>query len=159
MPNTRIHLGYKECVKCSKVEPYHAHVVYPHKTGAFVQPVTKEQKEYIQSVDRRAVKTKRTSTGGSSSWDRWLKQFNEQKNAPSPKRRRYRSVQHTYQKSSTVLRSAEQLFKDKGYHTAIQYVDTLYADDKISLIQKSNINSKLAFIQQHNKKQRRILGF
>ena len=50
-------------------------------------------------------------------------------------------------------------FKDKGYHTAIQYVDTLYADDKISLIQKSNINSKLAFIQQHNKKQRRILGF
>ena len=40
MPDERVHLGYRECVKCSSVEPYSAHVVYPHKTGAFVQPVS-----------------------------------------------------------------------------------------------------------------------
>ena len=52
----RFHLGYKECVECSSVEPYSAHVVYPHKTGAFVQPVSKETKKNLQRLDRRAVK-------------------------------------------------------------------------------------------------------
>ena len=45
MPDERVHLGYRECVECSSVEPYSAHVVYPHKTGAFVQPVSRNQKE------------------------------------------------------------------------------------------------------------------
>ena len=34
----RYHLGYTECVDCSKEEKYSAHQVYPHKTGGFVQP-------------------------------------------------------------------------------------------------------------------------
>ena len=48
MPDERVHLGYRECVECSSVEPYSAHVVYPHKTGAFVQPVSKETKKNLQ---------------------------------------------------------------------------------------------------------------
>ena len=39
MPDERVHLGYRECVDCSSVEAYSAHIVYPHKTGAFIQPV------------------------------------------------------------------------------------------------------------------------
>ena len=56
IPDERIHLGYKECVSCSEVEPYSAHVVYPHKTGAFVQPVSSETKKNLDRLDRRAVK-------------------------------------------------------------------------------------------------------
>ena len=47
LPDERIHLGYKECVECSSVEPYSAHIVYPHKTGAFVQPVSQETKKNL----------------------------------------------------------------------------------------------------------------
>ena len=36
----RYHLGYTECTDCSDTEKYSAHVVYPHKTGAYVQPVS-----------------------------------------------------------------------------------------------------------------------
>ena len=56
MPDERVHLGYRECVKCSSVEPYSAHVVYPHKTGAFVQPVSSSVKKDLDRLDRRAVK-------------------------------------------------------------------------------------------------------
>ena len=56
MPDERVHLGYKECVKCSEVEPYSAHIVYPHKTGAYVQPVSQETKNNLDRLDRRAVK-------------------------------------------------------------------------------------------------------
>ena len=56
MPDERVHLGYKECVKCSEVEPYSAHIVYPHKTGAYVQPVSSETKKSLDRLDRRAVK-------------------------------------------------------------------------------------------------------
>ena len=49
MPDERVHLGYRECVSCSEVEPYSAHVVYPHKTGAFVQPVSKETKKNFKT--------------------------------------------------------------------------------------------------------------
>ena len=52
----RFHLGYKECVECSSIEPYSAHVVYPHKTGAYVQPVSSETKKNLDRLDRRAVK-------------------------------------------------------------------------------------------------------
>ena len=64
MQNTRIHLGYKECTRCSKVEPYSAHIVYPHKTGGYVQPVDKDTKKHLQTLDRRAVKVGRKTKGG-----------------------------------------------------------------------------------------------
>jgi len=35
----------------------------------------------------------------------------------------------------------------------------LYKNDKISLMQKSNVNSRLADIQKLSKKQRKVFGF
>ena len=74
IPDERIHLGYRECVECSSVEPYSAHVVYPHKTGAYVQPVTQEQKQNLDRLDRRAVKTSgRLGTTRISGYDTLVK--------------------------------------------------------------------------------------
>ena len=56
IPDERVHLGYRECVECSSVEPYSAHVVYPHKTGAYVQPISSSVKRDLERLDRRAVK-------------------------------------------------------------------------------------------------------
>ena len=47
----RVHLGYRECVECSSVEAYSAHVVYPHKTGAYVQPVSSETKKNLDLLN------------------------------------------------------------------------------------------------------------
>ena len=85
MPDERVHLGYQECVECSSVEPYSAHVVYPHKTGAFVQPVSSETKKSLDRLDRRAVKV-----GGKMSAPTNVKEWSmpEPKPQPKPKPRR-----------------------------------------------------------------------
>ena len=46
--NQRAHLGYTECLDCSEVEAYSAHTVYPHKTGGYVQPVSKEKSKHLR---------------------------------------------------------------------------------------------------------------
>ena len=153
----------RECVRCSKVEPYAANIVYPHKTGAYVQPVTKEQKENIQRLDRRSVKTKRTAKGGSSSWDRWLKKYKEQKsrvsyngNTPAFQAGTVGSMPSTRSKND-IKREVLDIYRCKGYYEAIKYVNGLYSKDDITLITKSSINNDLTFIQSHNKKQQRVI--
>ena len=162
LPNARIKDNMRECVRCSKVEPYAANIVYPHKTGAYVQPVTKEQKENIQRLDRRAVKTKKASKGGSSSWDRWLKQYQQNKNgavAQSGERRTCTAkVAGSNPVSSTFsMKDIVRMFISDGYHKAINHVNSMYSSGKITLVTKSKINNQLTFIYSHNKKQQRIL--
>ena len=50
------------------------------------KPVTKETKESLQGLDRRSVKTGKVGRS-TSSWDRWLKQFEENKNKPKSVRK------------------------------------------------------------------------
>ena len=153
----------KTCIRCSSVQPYSAHIVYPHKTGAFVQPVTQEQKKHIQRLDRRAVKTGSKVKGGSSSWDRWYKKYQEQKSRVS-----YNGNTSAFQADAVgsipstrsikdVMRTAIKMFIKDGYHKSVDYVNDLYSKDEITLITKSNINNHLTFVHSHNKKQQRIL--
>ena len=73
----RYHLGYTECVECSEVEKYSAHQVYPHKTGGYVQPVTKTGSNNLKKMDRRSTGSTRTAKGiyADQSWDRWLEKY------------------------------------------------------------------------------------
>lgn len=163
LPNDRIRDNMRECVRCSKVEPYSANIVYPHKTGAYVQPVTKQQKENLQRLDRRAVKTRKTVKGGSSSWDRWLKKYKEQKsrvsyngNTPDFQSGNVGSIPSTRSKND-IKTKVYSIYKCKGYYEAIEYVNKLYKSDEITLMTKSSMNNDLSFIQSHNKKQQKIL--
>ena len=153
----------KTCIRCSSVQPYSAHIVYPHKTGAFVQPVTQEQKEHIQRLDRRAVKTGRKVKGGSSSWDRWYKKYQEQKsrvsyngNTSAFQADAVGSIPSTRSKNA-IKAEVLSIYKYKGYYSAVEYVNGLYSKDDITLMTKSSINNDLTFIQSHNKKQQRML--
>ena len=73
---------YRECVECSSVEPYSAHIVYPHKTGAFVQPVSSETKKSLDRLDRRAVKVggKMSAPTNVKEWKMW----NQNQTKPKP---------------------------------------------------------------------------
>jgi len=152
--NDRIHLGYKECTKCSKVESYSAHVVYPHKTGGYVQPVTKETKEKLQGLDRRSVKRGKIGKS-SSSWDRWLKQFEESKNKPKPVRKIYSTSKVNYLLTSDALKQVMETYEVNGYYMATDKVNELYSEDKISLIQKSKLTNELTTWQMMTSKQRK----
>ena len=81
MPAHRIHLGYSECTDCSSVKKYVSHTIYPHKTGAWVQPVSEEQSENLSRLDRRGVGSTKRAKGimSDKSWDRYLEQLKKPK--------------------------------------------------------------------------------
>ena len=145
------------CIKCSTVEPYLANVVYPHKTGAYVEPVTKEQKEHIQRIDRRSVKTSKMARSYSS-WDRWLKNYIIKRDAPqTPKRVVYRpmSVNHIHISYPKAWRIALNSMDQYGYEKARKSVDELFINSRIALSTKTKLNNNLAKIQLMNAKDRR----
>ena len=39
VPKARIDMGYTICINCSTEEKKMGHVIYPHKTGGYVQVV------------------------------------------------------------------------------------------------------------------------
>ena len=166
MPHTRIHLGYKECTKCSDVEKYSAHIVYPHKTGGYVQPVSSDTKNSLRRMDRRSVGGSKVAKG-SGSWDRWLKDYyaNKEKkklrvsysgNTSAFQADAVGSIPSTRSKND-IKAEVLSIYKCKGYYSAVEYVNGLYSKDDITLMTKSSINNDLTFIQSHNKKQQRML--
>ena len=87
----RAHLGYTECLDCSQIEHYSAHTVYPHKTGGYVQPVSKTTSNNLKRIDRRSVG--RTRVGKSSGdWDKWLEKYYHDLYNPKPEKKPIKDV-------------------------------------------------------------------
>jgi hypothetical protein len=58
VPQGRIDMGYTICTNCSTEEKVSCHTIYPHKTGGYIQVVTKEQSENLNRLDRRGTSKK-----------------------------------------------------------------------------------------------------
>ena len=58
VPQARIDEGYTICVDCSTEEKVSCHTIYPHKTGGYIQVVTKEQSANLNRLDRRGTSVK-----------------------------------------------------------------------------------------------------
>jgi len=157
----RFHLGYTECVDCSETEKYSAHTVYPHKTGGYIQPVKKSQSDDLKRMDRRSTSGGRTAKGiyADQSWDRWLEQYWHNKYNPKPKKKRVvKAVKINYIPKDIVVKDVMAKFNSRGYNSAVDLLTTMYQEDKISLITKSDLTSRLAGLQMLTKKQRKYLA-
>jgi hypothetical protein len=53
IPQARIDMGYTICTDCSTEEKVACHTIYPHKTGGYIQVVSREQSENLNRLDRR----------------------------------------------------------------------------------------------------------
>ena len=161
IPSARIQLGYRECVNCSSVTAYKAHVVYPHKTGAVVEPIaTEEQADHLKRLDRRSSKKGKKAYGqrASNSWDRWLEQYEKNKNKPVKNVKVYPLLTNNYMTQSKALKIGYDKFNTVGYDRAVSHINSLYTDDKITLSTKSSVVSKLTSLQVLPKKQRKLLS-
>ena len=106
----RFHLGYKECVECSSIEPYSAHVVYPHKTGAYVQPVSSSIKKDLDRLDRRAVKV-----GGKMSAPTNLKEWTMSEPKPIKEPTPKQKVYYKQVSFNDSFKQCIDTYKQKGY--------------------------------------------
>jgi hypothetical protein len=58
IPTARTDMGYTICVDCSTEEKKVGHIIYPHKTGAYIQVVDKETHANLNRLDRRGSSKK-----------------------------------------------------------------------------------------------------
>ena len=138
----RYHLGYTECVECSEVEKYSAHQVYPHKTGGYVQPVTKTASNNLKKMDRRSTGSTRTAKGiyADQSWDRWLERYWHDKYNPKPKRKVvWKPVEVNYLSEEERTTLVQDHYDKWGYYPTLDYCMELYKDEKISMAMKSKL--------------------
>jgi len=151
LDNHRVHLGYNECIKHSPVEKYSAHIVYPHKTGAFIQPVSSDTSKSLKRIDRRSVSSTRVAKGiyTDDSWDKWLKDYNagKFKTKPSigPKGKPLKNKSRPYK---MVVWTCIDYYMDNGYYPALDYVKELYKNDKITMMTKTRIVNDITNLQQ-----------
>ena len=150
LPDERIHLGYKECVECSSVEPYSAHIVYPHKTGAFVQPVSQETKKNLDRFDRRAVKV-----GGKMSAPN-IKEWTMSEPKPKVEKKQI-EVKYNHKKFSDVFIICKDIYKQSGYEKTINYLSDMFKKNKINLLTRQNCVNFLTTIHMLNRKQRKMI--
>ena len=140
LDNTRAHLGYTECLECSDVEAYSAHTVYPHKTGGYVQPVSKTTSNNLKRMDRRSTGNVRKYKSVGGNWDKWLEQYYHNLYNPKPKKKPIKDIcTIKHMDSDTLYNKTMLYYKDNGYQNTIKWLKELFSNDKISLGNKSKM--------------------
>jgi hypothetical protein len=130
VPRQRIDMGYTICTKCSTEEKVSCHTIYPHKTGGYIQVVSKEQSENLNRLDRRGSSNK-TARHYKSIIEKGNKDLDE-----TAKVRRYRissfdNIVHT--PYDEALDKVMSYYEEWGYERTLGYLRQLNSDGDIPL--------------------------
>ena len=93
-------------------------------------------KKHLQNIDRRSTGGGRKAKGimADKSWDRWLKQYWHDKYNPKPKKKRVvKIIRKDYMSTKEAFRLAYNEYDKFGYQSALDLLQKLYTEDKISL--------------------------
>jgi hypothetical protein len=131
----RYHLGYTECVECSKEEKYSAHQ---------------------QKIDRRSTGS-RTAKGifSDQSWDRWLDKYYENLNKKPKKKFIHKVVEKNYKPTKEIRKKVLTHMAVYGYIQSLDKLESLYKSEHINFSQKVKINNELVEYQMMNSKDRK----
>ncbi len=129
MPSQRLQMGYTICVKCSTEEKVSCHTIYPHKTGGYIQVVSKEQSKNLNRLDRR----------GSS--QKTAKHYKEYSIEPmkEPKQYNFRPCTKEYTPYNDALEMVNQYYDKWGYKPTLKYLRKLNSSGTIPLLTRVKI--------------------
>ena len=135
VPKARIDMGYTICVKCSTEQKKMGHVIYPHKTGGYVQVVDSETYQDLNRIDRRGYKSK---------GPRQYKDF-VVKEKPMEERKSLNSgvsrIKHlSYDNAFSQVMN---YYEDWGYDRTIKYLRELSSSGKIPLRFRVTLQNKV----------------
>ena len=149
IPDERVHLGFRECVDCSSVEAYSAHIVYPHKTGAFIQPVSQETKKNLDRLDRRAVKV-----GGKMSAPN-LKEWTIPEPKPIKEPTPQQKVYYNQVSFNDSFKQCIDTYINKGYWITLSHLKKLFKQNRITMMTKNKLVNTLTSIHMLDRKTRK----
>ena len=124
VPQARIDMGYTICTKCSTEEKVSCHTIYPHKTGGYIQVVSKEQSANLNRLDRRGTSVKTA---------KHYKPFVVEKKE-EPKRFSNRRCTKVYTEFDVALKQVLDYYDEWGYERTLEYLRKLNSDGKIPLM-------------------------
>ena len=128
MDSDRVEMGYTICTNCSTEDKVSCHTIYPHKTGGYIQLVTKEQSDNLNRLDRRGTK-------GNTS--KHYKSFSVEK--PEKKPFKNRKCNKVYTDYKTALKQVLDYYDDMGYETTLKYLRKLNVSGDIPLMTRVKI--------------------
>jgi hypothetical protein len=128
VPRQRIELGYTICTKCSTEEKVSCHTIYPHKTGGYIQVVSKEASDNLNRLDRR---------GSSVKTAKHYKEFVVEEREPVKVRvSRCNKIYTTY---DTALKQVLDYYNERGYESTLQYLRKMNSSGDIPLVTRVKI--------------------
>ena len=129
MPNGRLEMGYTICVKCSTEEKVSCHTIYPHKTGGYIQVVSKEQSDNLNRLDRRGT--------GVKSAPKYKPFTINTIDTPTPLKNR--KCTKTYTTYSTALKQVLDYYDEWGYEPTLKELRRLNSSGDIPLMTRVKI--------------------
>ena len=135
IPKARSEMGYDVCVNCSTEQKKVGHVIYPHKTGAYIQVMDRETRDNLDRLDRRGITSKtsrhyKTIVKKSKDLDKTAKVV---RNRPS-------SLDNIKLiPNDKLLKMIMDYYEDRGYHPTIEYLKELNRNGDIALKQRAEI--------------------
>ena len=116
IPQGRIDMGYTICTNCSTEEKKVGHIIYPHKTGAYIQVVDKKTHENLNRLDRRGYKPKTA---------RHYKEFKVEEEKPRPIRKPQDTSSIVHTSYDDALDKVMSYYEEWGYEPTLKYLRQL----------------------------------
>ena len=129
IPSARMEMGYTICIKCSTEEKVSCHTIYPHKTGGYIQVVSKEQYNRLNKLDRRGTSMKTAPK---------YKPFTIQPKE-EPKQYKSRPCTKQYTSYNDALQMVNDYYNEWGYKPTIKYLRKLNSSGTIPLMTRIKI--------------------
>ena len=129
VPQGRIDMGYTICTKCSTEEKVSCHTIYPHKTGGYIQVVSKEQSKNLNRLDRR---------GSSQKTAKNYKPFTID-TIDEPKQYKSRRCTKQYTSYNDALQMVNDYYDEWGYKPTLKYLRKLNSSGTIPLLTRVKI--------------------
>jgi hypothetical protein len=130
IPKGRIDLGYTICTDCSTEEKVSCHTIYPHKTGGYIQVVSKEDSENLNRLDRRGY-------SGVKKAKNYKPFVVEKKEDPKPFRNK--KCNKVYTSYDTALNMVSDYYEEWGYQPTLKYLRQLNSSGEIPLMTRVKI--------------------
>jgi hypothetical protein len=151
IPKARVDMHYTICVKCSTEEKVSCHTIYPHKTGGYIQVVSKEQSDNLNRLDRRGTSMKSAPK---------YKPFTIEPKQ-EPKQYKSRPCTKQYTSYDDALNMVMDYYNEWGYKPTIKYLRKLNSSGMIPLMTRIKIQdvitdrylepSPRALVRKYNK--------
>ena len=129
MDIARVEMGYTQCMLCSSEEKVSCHTIYPHKTGGYIQVVSKEQSANLNRLDRRG-------TGGVKS-AKYYKPFVVEKK--EPRKFTDRKCNKVYVDYETALDKVSNYYEEWGYEPTLKYLRQMNSSGEIPLMTRVKV--------------------